>query len=375
MGLHLATADVQISPVDGSDRPPPAIHASKHSLRERPESRSSSHCSRSHARRAISKAARQESATPANMKSCSNGRGQTNRRVAIDPEPPLASHESGPSRAAVTWRRNLHHAASSLIPWRMPNRSSCSSSWLSRTSRWRRFWPTRSPTAIEDPVVIEKILAHLDAKAPAVQASGPRRAGHPHREGGAAAPGVSPPEQRTSLGGPPEGGGRPSAALPQPNRTIILPILARCAAMSGSSPASRMRRITALASAAAWGGAARRAGCGARNLTIRPHWRTATSAHAGRKVGSTPPGRLGVRWWPREYGLCSSSTLGARRRSAGGRREAEEDHDPVSPGVDEGVDIEVRLPVVERPDVTRSVDHRSGLTHHRDEAWRRVLPI
>lgn len=152
----------------------------------------------------------------------------------------------------------------------------------SRTSRSRRYWPTRSPTAIEDPVVIEKIVAHLDAKAPAVQASGPRRAGHPHRA----------------------------------------------------------RRVEG------------------RLHTSSAAWRSAVAE------GLRP--------------LCSSCTLGARRRSAGGRREAEEDHDPISPGVaavDGGVDIEVRLPVVERPDVARSVDHRSGLTHHRDEAWRRVLTI
>ena len=70
----------------GGHQPPPAIHAPILSRRERLESRWSSHSSRSHARRAISKAARQGSVTTASMRSCSNGRGLANRIDAIDPE-------------------------------------------------------------------------------------------------------------------------------------------------------------------------------------------------------------------------------------------------------------------------------------------------
>jgi len=85
-----------------ADRPPPAIPASIYSRRERPESMWSSHSSRSHAQRAISKAARQGSATPASMKSCSNGRRLANRIDAIDPLLPVVSQKSGRSQTLVT---------------------------------------------------------------------------------------------------------------------------------------------------------------------------------------------------------------------------------------------------------------------------------
>ena len=84
MTAVLRPAAARIGTLWVSDRPPPAIPASKHSRRQWPESRWSSHSSRLQARRAISKAARQGSATPASMKSCSNGRGPANRIDAID---------------------------------------------------------------------------------------------------------------------------------------------------------------------------------------------------------------------------------------------------------------------------------------------------
>ena len=104
MSVTPGRAAAQSGPSYWRYRPAPAIHASKHSRRERPESRWSSHNSRSHAQRAISKAARQGSATPASMKSCSNGRGLANRIDAIDPKQPKAclrsSHSARRSKPA-----------------------------------------------------------------------------------------------------------------------------------------------------------------------------------------------------------------------------------------------------------------------------------
>jgi hypothetical protein len=100
-------------------RPPAAIPASKHSRRERPESRWSSHSSRLQARRAISKAARQGSATPASMKSCSNGRRLAKRIVAIDPEPSPAALQCS-HRNRLKPPLNLRHRGTPTFPDWMP---------------------------------------------------------------------------------------------------------------------------------------------------------------------------------------------------------------------------------------------------------------
>ena len=66
---------------------------------------------------------------------------------------------------------------------------------------------------IEDPVVIEKILAHLDAKR--LRCRLPARRRPELRPRGARA--VSPPALRRSLSGPPEEDGRRAAALRPPS--------------------------------------------------------------------------------------------------------------------------------------------------------------
>ena len=49
-------------------------------------------------------------------------------------------------------------------------------------------------------------------------------------------------------------------------------------------------------------------------------------------------------------------------------RQADEDYDAIATRVEERVVVEIRLPVVDGPDVSRLIDHKARLTHHRDEA-------
>ena len=96
------------------------------------QARRSSHSSRLQAQRAISKAARQGSVTPASMKSCSNGRGLANQIDAIDPEQPHAGVESG-----LSWTGAVGvNAVCSLRRARMPPRSRTSSDVL----RWQSLY-------------------------------------------------------------------------------------------------------------------------------------------------------------------------------------------------------------------------------------------
>ena len=50
-------------------------------------------------------------------------------------------------------------------------------------------------------------------------------------------------------------------------------------------------------------------------------------------------------------------------------RKPDEDDDAITTGVRGDIDVEIRLPVVDGPNVAGLIDHHARLTHHRDEAW------
>jgi hypothetical protein len=62
---------------------------------------------------------------------------------------------------------------------------------------------------------------------------------------------------------------------------------------------------------------------------------------------------------------CLQYSMGWTRRW----REPDEDDDAITTGVGGDIDVEIRLPVVNGPNVAGLINDHARLTHHWDEAW------